>query len=129
MKKKWIVLSLCVAGFTYGAEIDGKWVAKVDLPAAKQSGAESAPRQMLFDLKANGDKLEGTLSGAARRGGGIPIENGKVSGETVSFQTTVPTRNGDRKLIWQGKVSGEELKLTRTVDGRKRGREITATRQ
>ena len=82
MTKKllFVITLLLVASFSLlAADVTGKWV-------AEQPGRNGgAPRQTTFVLKADGDKLTGTMTGGGggRRGGGgapaaIEITDGKI---------------------------------------------------
>jgi hypothetical protein len=59
-------------------------------------------------LKQDGEKLTGTISG--RNNTEIAIENGKVSGEEVSFQVTREFNNNKFVQQYRGKVSGDTIK-------------------
>jgi hypothetical protein len=80
-----------------------------------------------FDLKADGEKLTGTVSGG--RGGAVEITDGKINGNEVSFTVTRETQRGTLKILYTGKVEGDELKLTQRIEGGPgEGREIVAKR-
>ena len=58
--------------------------------------------------------LAGTLSG---RQGEIPISDGKVSGDDISFTTTVSRGGNEFKVNYKGKISGDEIRFTRVREG------------
>jgi hypothetical protein len=64
-----------------------------------------------FTFKADGDKLTGSQSGF--QGNEIPISEGKISGDTISFKVTM--ERGGNTITWNytGTVSGNEIKLKR----------------
>jgi hypothetical protein len=58
-------------------------------------------------LKAEGDKLTGTVSGRNRE---TEIENGKIKGDEISFAVT-RERNGNKFTTkYTGKISGDTIK-------------------
>ena len=129
MTKKllFVVTILLVASFSLlAADLTGKWV-------AEQPGRNGGPpRQTTFDLKQDGGKLTGTMTGGMGRGGGggapaaIEITDGKVDGDKVSFTIKRETPNGPMEMKYNGTVSGDELKLKFTMMDQER--EITAKR-
>jgi hypothetical protein len=102
------------------ADVDGTWTASVQ-------GPNNQTFDMKFNLKADGDKLTGTMS--APQGGDVAIEDGKVDGNKVSFK--VKRQMGDNTFVlnYKGTVSGDEMKLTSSREGSDRPpREMTAKR-
>jgi hypothetical protein len=112
-----VVLAASTAAFA--ADVTGKWVAQV-------AGRDGQTREQTFNLKAEGEKLTGTVSG---RQGDVAITDGKVKGDDVSFDVTMKFQDREMKMSYTGKLSGDELKLTRKVQGSERPpQEITAKR-
>jgi hypothetical protein len=77
-------------------------------------GRDGGPaRVSTLKLKADGDKLTGTLS-APGRGGSEPrqtqIENGKVNGDQVSFSVTREFNGNKMTSKYSGKLSGDSIK-------------------
>lgn len=100
----------------FAAGIDGKWTASMDTP--------NGPMTTTFTFKADGDKLTGTMTG--RQGNEMPIEDGKIDGNNISFVRTME-RNGEKmQMKYTGTVSGDELKLK--VSTPRGDREMTAKR-
>jgi hypothetical protein len=125
MTKKLLFVVTIALVFTFAAmaaDVTGKWVAETP---GRNGGP---PRQMTFDLKQDGTKLTGTMSGGMGRGGATPIEisDGKVDGDKVSFTVKRETQNGPMEMKYNGTVSGDELKLKFTMMDQER--EITAKR-
>ena len=91
-----------------------------------------------LDLKADGSALTGTITqpafGRGGGGGGAPtpveIKNGKVNGDSISFDVTMAGRNGgpDRVTKYEGTVSGGQLnlKITRDTQNGPMTQEVTA---
>jgi hypothetical protein len=119
MKK---ALGLSVAAFIafaaslFAADVNGKWTAEMTRPDGEK-------RVQTFTFKTEGEKLTGTV---ASQMGERPIEEGKVSGDEISFAVTVEFGGQSRKMMYKGKVAGEEIKFT--VGQGERAREFTAKR-
>lgn len=64
--------------------------------------------EQTLKLKQEGERLTGTITG--RMGNEIPIEEGKVQGDEVSFQVT--REFGGNKVVqkYRGKLSGDTIK-------------------
>lgn len=114
-------LALCAlfAVAASAADISGKWTAQVP-------GRGGETRETSFNFKVDGDKLSGTMSGP--QGNEIAISDGKVSGDSISFSTTMSMGGNEVKLLFKGKVSGSEIKFTREREGGGRTQEFTAKR-
>ena len=85
-------------------------------------------RETVFKLKAEGEKLTGTVSG---RNNDIAIEEGKIKGEEVSFQVTREF-NGNKMVVkYSGKVSGDTItgKSESQRDGQPTSRDWVAKRE
>jgi hypothetical protein len=133
-------LLLAIAGLVMAADaVSGKWT-------WEQAGRNGNPgRPQSVTLKASGATLTGAMAGGMGRGGapgaGAPgaggpppetaISNGKVNGNTVTFEVTRETPNGAMTTKYEGTVAGDEMKLkiTRTgQDGTPQTTEVTAKR-
>jgi hypothetical protein len=64
----------------------------------------------IFEFKANGDVLTGTV-GIASQDRTFEIREGKIKGNSISFVGFG---------IWTGTLNGDELSLTRELDGGKK---------
>jgi len=95
-----LAILVCLAVSALAADISGKWQAQVP-------GRGGQARPSTFTFKAEGDKLTGTMSDG--RGEPATIEDGKVSGDTVSLAITTECGKGNYK----GTVSGNEIKFKR----------------
>jgi hypothetical protein len=58
--------------------------------------------------------LTGTVSG---RQGDMPIADGKIDGDQISFTQTLDFNGNTVKLIYKGTVSGDQITLTRQREG------------
>ncbi len=123
-------LLLVVAFVAFAADVSGKWT--YTMP-----GFNGGPdRQVTITLKQDGDKLTGSvpgMMGGRGRGGEAPagpppeteISNGKVSGDTVTFEVHRQGRNGETVTKYEGTVSGDTMKLKVTAPGRGGGEPTT----
>ena len=87
------------------AGVDGKWEAEVP-------GGQS-PVVVMFDLKADGEALRGTVGNDAM--GTSDIADGKISGDTVSFIQVISRGNRQIRFQYEGKLMGDEMELTRSM--------------
>src|SRR5205085_7427021 len=99
---------LCLTFAALAADVSGKWTAEVP-------GRDGNTMTMTMDLKADGDKLTGTISGPR---GEAPIENGKISGDEISFSQTFEFNGNSRKIDYHGKVKGDTIDFTRGMGER-----------
>ncbi len=112
------LIFLC-AVLLWAADVTGKWTAQVP-------GRGGETRETTFNFKVDGEKLTGTMSGMQ---GEIPISDGKVKGDEISFVVTMSFGGNEVKFNYKGKVSGDEIKFTREREGGTRPpQEFTAKR-
>lgn len=109
------LLTLCASA----ADVNGKWKATFTTP-------NGDTRESTFDLKADGDKLTGTVAGA--QGEPAKIQDGKISGDDISFHVMRNFGGNEVKLEYKGKVAANEIKFTVTFGGGDRTFEMTAKR-
>lgn len=103
-----VVALLLVAGFAFGADVDGKWT--TELP-----GMDGAPMKIGYTFKADGATLTGTTTGPD--GKEMPIKDGKVDGNNISFAVVIDMGGQEMKLDYKGVVSPNEIKLTLDMMG------------
>jgi hypothetical protein len=113
MKYRFVAfLAACIVlsgiSIAHAADPTGKWVAQVP-------GREGQTREVTITLKAEGEKLTGTVSG---RQGDNPIADGQIKGDDVSFTVAQNFQGNEVKVSYKGKVSGDEIKFTRTIGDR-----------
>ncbi len=113
-----IFLLLLAAVAVFAADVSGKWVAQMP-------GRGGETREATFTFKVDGDQLTGSVSG---RRGDMPISDGKIDGDDISFTQVMEFNGNQMKLIYKGKVSGDEIKFTRQREGAERSVEFTAKR-
>ena len=119
MKLRLVLLSSLLAMAAFAADVTGKWAAEVP-------GRGGNTQKVTMDLKADGDKLTGTISNPQ---GETAIADGKVSEDTVTFTVTREMQGNTVKMNYTGKLAGEEMKFTVVRDGGQgQPREFTAKR-
>ncbi len=121
MKKLTFAVVALLGVFVFAAaaaDVTGKWAA--DMP-----GRQGATMHVTFDLKADGDKLTGTV---ANQMGENPIMDGKISGDEISFKQKMKMQDNEVTLIYTGKVSGDSINFTRQREGVERKQEFVAKR-
>jgi len=118
MKRITVVLAMLtlLAGLVFAeAAINGKWVSerKVD------RDGQSFTIIQTFDLKADGPKLTGkaTMKFGDMEPREMDIQDGKITGDKVSWTTTMQTPNGDFKMLYTATVTGDSLKGEVARDG------------
>jgi len=98
---------LLVAIPARAADVDGKWTGSLETPmGAVQVG---------FAFKADGATLTGTTTGPD--GSELPIKNGKVEGDKISFVVSVDFGGMAFDLNYSGVVKAEQISLTMEVMG------------
>jgi hypothetical protein len=98
--------SLALAAL-WAADATGKWTAEMQ-------GRNGNTMTVNMNLKADGAKLTGTVSG---RNGDTEISDGKIDGDNVSF-TVVREFNGNQiKQNYKGKLDGDAIHFTMTMEG------------
>ena len=97
----------------FAADVTGKWVGTMQTP--------NGDREMVMNLKADGDKLTGKVSGMR---GDTDITDGKVSGDNVSWVVVRNFNGNEMRQEYKGKVTGAEMKLS--ISFGERTMEVTA---
>src|ERR1035437_959071 len=109
--KKLILATLFLAvssAVAFAADFNGKWTA--DIPS-RQGGTMTTT----FTLKVDGAKLTGTMSSQM---GDADITNGKVVGDTITFDVVRTFGDNTITLTYTGNADGvDSIKFTRTMSG------------
>ncbi len=102
-----LILAGCLATVAmWAADATGKW--SYEMP-----GRNGNTMNGTMNLKADGNKLTGTVSG---RNGDTEISDGKVDGDNVSFNV-VREFNGNKMTIsYKGKLEGDTIHFTMKFD-------------
>ena len=105
---RWIVAAGLATFSLLAADVTGKWTAEMQ-------GQNGNTRTVTMNLKADGSKLTGTVSGG--RGGEAEISDGKVDGNEVSF-SVVREFNGNKMTSnYKGKVDGDVIHFNMKMEG------------
>jgi hypothetical protein len=117
-----IVVALVAVNIGFAQGINGKWKGQMQTP--------NGPMDLVFNFKAIGDSLAGTVEGPM---GEMPVVNGKITGKTFSFDVNAGemtishqcTAMGDSiSMKIPGMPGGEamELMLKRVTEGQKQSK-------
>ena len=123
MAKKAFALIAIIATFSLAAmaaDVSGTWTG---IFHTREGGAFETN----LVLKASGDALTGTYQQG--NSDEIQIENGKVSGDQVTFTLTRGSGDKTRKVNFTGKVDGNNMKLTVQPEGSTRSQQIDLTKK
>ena len=110
-----VAMAVCASA----ADITGTWRVVFTGPIGQQPKMVS---EMIFDLKAAGDKLTGTAH-MGNWPGDAPLIDGKIEGDRISFtafgnspwrarSATGEASSGLPKLTFTGTIQGNEMQLT-----------------
>ena len=118
-----VTIALLFITSAWAADVAGKWTAHI--PGAQGQGDSD----ITLVLKVADDKLTGTINNSLAPGD-EEIQDGKISGDEVSFSLKRNIGGTDMTVQWKGKISGDEIKFSRTTAGGAGGpaTEITAKR-
>jgi len=105
-------------GVAMAADISGKWTG--DMP-----GRGGDTTSTTFTFKVDGDKVNGSMTGPQ---GDIPLQEGKVAGNQISFSTTLDFGGNSVKIVYKGTINGDQIKMTREREGSGQPREFTIKR-
>ena len=94
-----LLLSASLA--TFAADAAGTW----KLSYTTENGLR---REALLDLKVDGDSVTGTVSSSR---GSAQIEDGKISGEEISFQLARKGNGDEIAVRYKGRIEDGTMKL------------------
>ena len=100
------VLCVMFAGAVLAADISGNW------SGTMQMGDN--PLDLTFVFKQDGEKLTGTV---ATPSGDLPLSEGKVAGDKISFYVLADMGGTPVKFISEGVVKGDEITISTKTDG------------
>lgn len=98
------------------ADVDGKW----------KGSMQQGDRELTFDLKADGGKLTGAVSGLIDKA--LEIKDGKVEGDSISFWVMSEYQGQPVKLVYKGRVSASEIRFEMGTEDGSWGTEVAAKR-
>ena len=104
MKKVYAVVVglILLAAPAFAADVDGKLTGTVSTPMGDIPGA--------YEFESEGTTLTGTTLGIG--GGSVPIKDGKVDGQNISFNVTLDFGGMAIDLSYKGVVTPTEIKMT-----------------
>jgi hypothetical protein len=98
-----LVLGLVlIAAPAFAADVDGKWAGSIMTP--------NGDINIGFTFKADGAALSGSMTGMD--GMEIPIKDGKVDGNAISFAVAIDFGGMPLELSYTGVVAAEQIQLT-----------------
>ena len=98
---------LLLAGFAFGAEIDGKWTGSI-------AGMDGNNMTIGFTFRADGTTLTGVH---IVNGQETAIKDGKIEGNSISFTVTLDLGGQQTKIPHKGVISGDQIKMTYEMMG------------
>src|ERR1017187_1777445 len=103
-----LAVTLCLMA----ADASGKW-------AFEQEG-RGGPVQVTLNLKVDGAALTGTLTRPGRDGNTMemPISEGKVDGNNISFSVKREFNGNSFVTTYKGTLDGDNMKIEITMPGR-----------
>ena len=100
------ILFLLLATAAWATDITGTWKGDVSTP-------DGNTFTLTYTFKQDGAKLTGTVLGP--QGDPLPLDNGKVEGEKISFSVKVDF-NGGTIFSSEGTINGDEITLKTKAD-------------
>ncbi len=92
----------------HAENISGQWTAEFDTQIGVQ--------KYTFDFKVEGEKLTGKASfERMNQKGEADLQEGKVSGENISFIEKFSIEGNEISISYTGKISGDAIKFHRQV--------------
>jgi hypothetical protein len=101
-----VVLCAIFAGAALASDISGNWTGTL------QAGDNPVP--LTFEFKQAGEKLTGTVTGP---GGPLALNDGKVTGDKISFYVQTDMNGSPTKFVSEGTIKGEEITITIKAEG------------
>ena len=96
------ILTLCFAAIALAADITGNWAGTLSLGDNQFN--------LTYTFKQDGEKLSGTV--AHDGGEPLPLNDGKVQGDKVTFFVRADRDGTPTKFIMEGAIKGDEITLT-----------------
>jgi hypothetical protein len=101
---------LLILASAWAADATGKWIAHTP------GGQGQGDSEITLVFKVDGNNLTGTLNNSLMPGD-VAINEGKISGDDISFSLMRKFGENEMKVIWKGKIAGDEIKFTREAQG------------
>lgn len=104
---KILLIGGLMAAAMWAADVTGKWTYETQ-------GRGGNTMTVNMNLKADGDKLTGSVSG---RNGDTDISNGKVDGDNISFDVVREFNGNQMTQHYKGTVKGDTIHFAMTMEG------------
>lgn len=102
-----IILFLLLATAAWAADVTGTWKGEVSTPDGNSFS-------LTYTFKQDGAKLTGTV--LPPHGDVLPLDNGKVDGDKVSFSVKVDMNGSTTTFSSEGTINGDEIVLKTKAD-------------
>jgi len=109
---------LAMAAVAAATDATGTWKGKLE--------TQDGSRELTFNLKADGDKLTGTVAGLLDKA--LDVNEGKVQGATLTFSVMSEWEDNPIKLVYKGELAGDEIRFTMGTDDGTWSTEVKAKR-
>jgi len=101
------IFCVVFAGVAAAADISGNW------SGTMQMGDN--PISLTYAFKQEGEKVTGTVT--TPHGDTIPLSDGKIAGDKISFYVQVDMGGTPAKFSSEGLIKGDEITLTTKSEG------------
>jgi hypothetical protein len=102
-----VLLCIIFAGMAVAADISGNW------SGTMQMGDN--PISLSYAFKQDGEKVTGTVT--TPQGQAIPLSDGKIAGDKITFYVQVDMGGTPAKFTSEGVLKGDEITLTTKSEG------------
>lgn len=100
------LILVILSGVALAADITGNWSGTMSMGDNQFT--------LTYTFKQEGDKLSGSV--VTPQGDAIPLIEGKVDGDKISFAVKVDMNGSPAKFVSSGTIKGEEITLTTKGD-------------
>jgi hypothetical protein len=102
-----VLLCIIFAGVALASDISGNW------SGTMQMGDN--PISLTYAFKQDGEKVTGTVT--TPQGQAIPLSDGKIAGDKVTFYVQVDMGGTPARFSSEGVIKGDEITLTTKSEG------------
>jgi hypothetical protein len=102
------VVLLVLLASAWATDVTGKWIAR--------SSSQQGDFEITLVFGVDGTKVTGTLDNS-QMPGEVVINEGKLSGDEISFFIVRKMGETEMKVVWKGKIAGDEIRFTREIQG------------